>query len=893
MTTPSRFAERLLSFVVRDPEWRDAVIGDLREEYARAAVRMGAARARRWHRRQSVGIALRYSAHKLVHRTPPPRWLAVAAQEPGGSWMAGLTRDLLYAWRSIRQRPALSAVILTTLALALAANSVTFALMDAIVLRPYRFAGVDRLMIVATNPADAPLLERDSVSRADFREWRAQSRTVAHWGAYQWWDANLSGVDVPETVASFHVTPGFFKLLGVTPALGREFLESEAVPGQDRRVVLGHGLWMRRFASDPSIVGKTVRLDGEPWEVVGVAPAGFQTPMGAEVWGPLAYEAGAWEDRRNDSLSVIGRLADAASLEQSRAELTAIIDTQRRDHPDTNTNRFARVVSFTDGMADPGAGPFMAIWQAAAGLLLLIACANIANLLLARGSERSQEYAVRLALGASRTRLFTQNILEGLVLALLAVAASLPLTWAGLGLSRASLPPSIIRFVPGWEFIHIDLRLFVLTALLATAAMLVFSLTPAVQAVRSQVADHLRQMGRTMTPGRSRQWLRSVLATSQVALALALLFASAIVITAAERAVNGALGFDKNNVLVATLVLPERTYADDDKRRQFATRVMDTIGAVPAVSDVGLTTNIPAGFSNNGRRFWPEGVQLAEADVRNVNYRRVSTGYFAALRIPLTRGRGLNDADRLGSMPVALISTGLARFYWPEQDPIGKRFKVTADGDWVTVVGVTGDVVHNWFTQRQDHTVYRPMGQEAPFAMSFAVRTIAEPTAVAGEMRRAVAAADPDQPIANLSTLDSLVDERASGLTFIARSLGIVALIALVLSVMGIYSLMAFLTTQRTQEIGVRMALGAGRWQVIRATTRRAVGITIAGSVVGAALAFALGRAMQTLLFGLVTTSLLQLIGLALLLGSAALVAAYLPARRATQIDPMNALRES
>ena len=500
---------------------------------------------------------------------------------------------------------------------------------------------------------------------------------------------------------------------------------------------------------------------------------------------------------------------------------------------------------------------------------------------------------MRLALGASRARLFGQTIIEGLVLAALAVAASVPLTWIGLGLSRRALPASVIRFVPGWQFMEINFRLFVMTALLATAAMLIFSVTPALQSVRAQVADHLRQMGRTMTPGRSRQWLRSILATSQVAIALALLFGAGLVISAADRAVNGLLGFDKNNVLVATLVLPERLYPDEEKRRQFVTRVLDTVRTVPAVADAGITSSIPAGFSNQGRRFWPEGTELPDAEVRSVNYRQVSAGYFPAMRIPVTRGRALDDSDRAGNTPVALVSTTLAASYWPDQDPIGKRFKTATDGPWITVVGVTGDVVHNWFTQRRDHTVYRPLGQEAPFAMSFAVRTIGEPESIAGEVRRAVAAVDPDQPIAIMTSMNALVEERAAGLTFIANSLGIVALIALVLSVMGIYSLMAYLTAQRTQEIGVRMALGAKRWQVVRLTTVQAAKITLAGIAAGAVLAFGTGRVMQSVLSGLVATNLWHLTALVVGLTLAALLAAYLPARRAARIDPMTALRES
>ena len=865
-------------------------MGDLREEHARQVGRVGLERATRWHLRQSAGIAVRYGTARLLRRKPPVRWIAIANDEASSNRWIG-PRDVLYAWRAVKQRPGLAAVIVMTLAVALAANSTIYSMMDAIMLRPYRFPGIDRLLVVTTGAPDATFLDRENVSAADFREWREQSSTIKDWALYQWWDANLSGVDVPEQVAGFRVSPGYFALLGVTPVIGREFVAEEAQQGQHRRVVLGHALWTRRFAANPQIVGTTIRFDGEPYEVVGVAPEQFNIPDGAEVWAPLALTDTQWQNRRAADYAAFARLADGETVEAARAELTSIISTQRRDHADTNTNRLARVVIFTEGMADPGAGPFMTVSQAATILLLLIACANIANLLMARGSERSAEYSLRLALGASRARLFSQTLLEGVLLSGMAVMLSMPLLAIGLGLSRAAIPASVIRFLPGFSFIEIDLRLFAVTALLGSAAMLMFSLLPALQAVRTQVAESLRQSGRTLTSGRNRQWMRSALATTQMALALALLFASTMALSAADRAVNGVLGFDKQNVLVGQLVFPTRTYEDAEKRRQFVTKVIAAMRPTPAVAQIGVTSHIPAGFGGNTRRFFPDGVQVTEPEARVVDFRRVTTEFFGALKIPLLRGRWFDDSDRSDTTPVAVVSTAVAQRYWGDQDPIGKRFKLAIDGPLFTVIGVAGNVMHNWFVRREE-TVYRPISQDAPYTVAFAVRTIGDPTTLSGDLRRAVAAADPDQPM-SLVSLDQLVEDRAGGFTFIAQALGVVAVIALVLSILGIYSLMAYLTAQRTHEIGVRMALGAGRWQVVRATTKRALGITVAGTVVGAALAFGLGSVMQAMLQGFVTTNLVQLVAIVVMLAAAGLLAAYFPARRAAGIDPMNALRET
>lgn len=490
MTFSTRIAEHILGVVVRDSEQREAIIGDLREELSRYCARVGAVRASRWHLRQCVGIAVRYGFMRLLRRKPPVRWIVLAADESSGGNWPGATRDFRCAWRAIWQRPALSSVVVATLAIALAANSTTFSLLDALVLRPYRFAGVDRLITATTTEPDDEFFDRINVTGADFREWREQVGSVTSWSMYQWWDANLSGVDTPEQVPAFFVSPGFFALLDAAPATGREFVEAESQPGQRHRVVLGHALWSRRFASDPNIVGKSVRLDGEPYQVVGVARPGFSTPDGAELWAPLALTDQAWADRRAESYGIYGRLRDGASVEQARAELTTVVDAQRRDHPDTNSRRHARVLSFSRGMGDPGAAAFIGLWQAAALLLLLIAGANIANLLMARGAERASEYAVRLALGAGRARLFKQTVFEGLLLAFVAVIVSMPLIAIGLALSRASIPVSVLRFVPGWDFIRLNTDLFVVTVLLGTVAMVVFSILPASQAIKAHVSGY-------------------------------------------------------------------------------------------------------------------------------------------------------------------------------------------------------------------------------------------------------------------------------------------------------------------------------------------------------------------------------------------------------------------
>jgi putative ABC transport system permease protein len=834
-------------------------------------------------------LTSRFAVGRVLRRPAPARpWISAADFDESGVWRRGWLRDLRYAWRSVFRQPALAAVVVSTLALALAANATVFSIMDAIVLRPYRFEGIDRIVMVASDSPTAPVWDRESVATFDFREWQRHVKTVAVLGAAEWWNANLSEVDTPEQLPAFKVTASYFEVLQAKPRLGRLFTADSETLGQHRRVVIGHTLWQRRFAGDPAIIGKTIRLDGEPHEVVAVTEPGFDIPFGAEAWAPMAYDPAGWANRKPGSLQVIGRLAEGATVETARAELTSLVAHQREQYPDTHATREVLVTSFTVGMGDPG-GVFVAMSQAAAALLLLVACANIANLLLARGAERGQEFGVRLALGAGRGRLAGQLLIEGGILATLAVTASLPLSWIGLEMSRGGIPPGVLRFVPGWRYLGVDLAVLAVTAALAIAATLLFSLLPAVHAWRSG-ADALRHSGR-VTGSRQRHHARNALASAQVALSLALLFGSGLMLSAADRAVNGALGFDKSRLMTAQLVLPERPHANAELRRQFVAQVVERMQANPAAEVVAVTNSLPYSQTNPSDQIFPEGQMLDPQEALDADVRRVSPPFFSVLRIPLVAGRLFTEDDREDTAAVAIVSQSFARRYWPDQDPLGRRFRTSADGPWLTVVGVAADVLHNWFLNQRRPTYYRPLAQESSPSLAFAIRTTGNPEALAGDLRRAIREADPNQPIDKLMTMDEVVADRTGGLSFIARALGVIALIAFALAMAGVYSLVAYIVSQRTKEIGVRVALGASWWQVIRLTTGVALKIAIAGAVAGTIMAIAVGRVMQSMLRGIVTSDPLTLTGLVLVIVAVALTAAFLPARRAANLEPTAALR--
>ncbi|MEZ5294423.1 MAG: ADOP family duplicated permease [Vicinamibacterales bacterium] len=890
--TPPATAERLLRATVRDDEWRESITGDLREEFAAVAGVRGRASARRWYWQQVLPLAIRFLVSRLVPSAAPPRRrITIVELERASTLGSGWGREFRHAWRALAQRPALSAVIVLTLAVALAANAVIFNLADALYLRPFRFQDVDRLvMVVADEVGVRPFIDRQSVAPADFVDFTRRAATVTSLRAADWWDPNFSGVDLPEQVPGFKVSPGYFELLGVAPLLGRTFTADEGRPEAGRVVILSHAFWVRQFAADTGVLGRTVRLDGEAYEVIGVMPPRFAIPFGADVWGPLASDEATWARRDRGYLMAFGRLTPGQTIASADAEFRGIAARLAVEYPETNRRRPASVVGFTRGMGDEGVGPFVAIWQAAALLLLLVACANIANLLLARGTERQPEFAVRLALGAGRARLVQQLFIEGLCLATLGVGLGAGLAAVAARYTRSFLPADIVRFVPGYEFLGLDTGVLGAMAALGVLATVAFSLLPALHLTGSATALSAFGSTRSATAPRNRQWLRSTLAGGQVALALTLAVATALIHGAVDTAVNGALGFDKRGLATAQLTLPERPYESLERRRQFVDAALERLRGLPGVTSAAAVWSLPYGGSSSSRPFTPEGAP-ADAQAKDVGFQRATPDYFATFAVPLLSGRGLTDADRPGTPEVAVVSRLLAEQYWPGTDPLGRRFRLANDGPWITVVGVAGDVIQDWFTGRSEPTVYRPMRQDPPLSMTLVARTTAPPGALAAEIRRAVSAIDPDQPVLKAASMDEVVDERLAGVGYFATILTVMSGIALALALTGIYSLMAYLTARRTKEIGVRVALGATARQVQRLAASRAAGIVAGGVVAGAVLATALGRVMQSVLFGLVSPSAVVVVTAVVALAVVTMAAGYLPARRAAAQDPWQALR--
>ena len=872
-----RFAEWLLRRALRDDRERDMVLGDLHEELP--------TRGAAWCCRQAIAIAI----HALLRRTPAP-----SPTPSGDFFMRIFLKDVKYAWRSLFKRPVLTVTVALTLALGLGANAAIFNLIDRLVLRPFPALDPDNVVMIAeTGPRLS--YRRETTSPANFLDWRASADSVAHMTAMLWWDANLVDREDPERLQGAQVSSGFFEALGIRPALGRGFVRDDETFGRHHVVVLSDAVWKRRFDGDPNVIGRSVMINGEPHQVIGVAPRRFGFPDGAELWAPIAFDPRQAPRRDSRYLTVIGRVQAGKTFDEVATQMNVLSARLARDYPDANRDHGVRVYTLTQGMMDEGSGPMLSLWQASAFVVLLIACANIANLMLARAAERRREIAVRLALGASRARVVRELLTESVLLSLIAVPPALGFAWICLYLMRISMPARIMRFVPGFESLGPDLPLLGFTLALALLTACIFGILPALQAARSKVSDALKEGGRTAT---GRQLLRRGIVVAEMSIALPLLVAAGLGVLGTNRLLRGPQGYNPDGLLTMKLLLPDRSYPDDAARRRFVERALDAVAAVPGVEHVTVANALPSSGSNSSVAIELDG-QIS-ADPRNlptVDNRTVGSQHFETMQIPLKRGRGFTPADREGTAFVAIVSEAMAAKYWPGEDPIGRRLRVrfgplrASSGPWITVVGVSGDIIQDWFNRRNVPTIYRPIAQVPTSYFGIAARTAGDPMAVAGGIRQALLRIDPAQPVFEMAAMRQVLHERMIGLQYLSAIMTVFGTLALFLAAVGLYALISYLVAQRKHEIGLRIALGATRRDVMRLTVGQALRLTLTGAAIGLALSIALSRVMESAMIGIASTDARLFAGFASVLIVTALLAGYLPARRAAAIDPMVALR--
>ena len=811
----------------------------------------------------------------------------------GWTWLSQFKQDLRYGLRMLVKNKAFTVVAVLTLGLGIGANTAIFSVVNAVLLRPLPFEQPDRLVMVwQTNVQTGSL--QDPASFLNLVDWQQQNQVFEQIAAFMPRGISLTDIDEPEQLPGSFVSANLFPALGVTPTLGRTFLPDEDRPGGGRAVILSHGLWQRRFGGDPGIIGKALTLDGASHTVVGVMPADFQFPIPGQfpipptqLWVPLAIDPGQ-ANRGDRSLFAVGRLKSGVTVGQAQAEMTLIARRLEQQYPDANTGSGVKVVPLHEQVVGR-LRPALLVLLGAVGFVLLIACANVASLLLSRAAARQKEIAIRAALGAGRLRLVRQLLTETVLLTLMGGTLVLLLAYGGMDSLKAGLPPNL----PRADEISIDRQVLGFSFVVSLFTGLLFGLVPAWQASRPDLNEVLKEGGGKGAGGQGRSRARNVLAVAEVAAALVLLVGAGLLIKSFYRLQQVNLGFNPERALSVPFALPPVRYRDGGARLAFVEQVAQRLKGLPGVQAVGGVTTLPLSMNYSTGTFAVEGRPPDPGESNIANVRVATPDYFRAMEIPLIGGRAFTEEDTFQAPAVTVINETLARRYWPGEDPIGKRIisPARADGTLTTVVGVVGDVRNDGLDDEPKPELYFPYAQNPQTHMFIVVRTANDPAGLMAAVRREVWAVDKNLPLSDLSTLEQLLDKTIAQRRFNLLLLGMFAGVALVLAAVGIYGVMSYAVTQRIHEIGVRMALGAQTSNVLRMVVGQGIRLALVGIAIGLGAALALTRLMASLLYEVSATDPLTFAVIALMLAAVALVACYVPARRATRVDPMVALR--
>ena len=809
-------------------------------------------------------------------------------------WIEQFFKDLRYGGRNLLRTPMFTLVAVITLALGIGANAAIFSVVNAVLLRPLAYKDPDRLVTllhIFSNP----------VAVANYIDWRDQSRSFEAMGAAEYWSPNLTGTDPPEHLLGLRMTQNLLPMLGVEPLLGRVFLPGEDQTGAEHEVVLSHRLWQRRFNSDPNVLGKSIVLDGQGYTVIGVMPLEFKFApfwaIHAELWAPLAF-GDRIHNRGGNSLRVFARLKPGVTLREARAEVATITARLEKQYPGTNRDVF--VTPLKENVVGKVETPLLVL-LGAVGFVLLIACANVAHMLLARTADRQKEIAVRTALGAGRWRVMRQFLTENLLLAALGAAAGLLLAmWGTRGLVLLS-PAKLPRV----DMVAIDtpVVLFLLGVTVLTA--LAFGLAPAWHAAIGNLSGALKEGGRGGTDGIRRNRLRSFLVASEFALAFILLIGAGLMIRSFFALQSVDPGFNPHRVLAMVVSVAGSNEADAERRALFYRQLLDRVRALPGVESAGGINHLPLAGDIWGWSFNIEGrPKPRPGESPGAVYRVVMPGYFETMRLPVLRGRAITERDDARVPGVVLINERAASQYWPGEDPIGKRMSFEADAYklpiWLTVIGVVKNAKQSDWADDIDPEAYLAALQNRDFLgavgshiayLTLVVRTSGDPAALAAPVKRTVWSFDRNLPISEVVTMDRVVADATAEPRFEMLLLSVFAAIALLLAAVGIYGVMSYSVSRRTHEIGIRISLGASRADVLRMVVRQGMVQVLAGTAVGVAGALLLSRLMAGMLYGVRPTDPATFAAVGIVLGLAALAATGVPARGATRIDPMVALR--
>ncbi|PYR95230.1 MAG: hypothetical protein DMF84_01950 [Acidobacteria bacterium] len=815
-----------------------------------------------------------------------------ASQGASGALTVGAAfgRDVRHAVRLLRARPGFATVAVLTLALGIGANTAIFSVVRSLLLEPLPFPEAERLVMLWEADANDPS-RSTIVSAPNYLDWRRSARSLEETGIWEYQSLNLSGDREPERVPGMRVSASTFAMLHVSPHLGRTFTASEDEPGHDV-VIISDGLWRRRFGARADIVGRRMRINGQSFEIIGVMPPDFRfTHRTTALWTPIAFnEQDA--NRSSHSFLAAARLRRGVTITDAKAELDAIGRALATEHPDSNKGD---TVTLTV-MNELGVGelkPTLFALAGAVALVLLIACVNVANLLLAQASSRRQEFAVRAALGASRWRVARQLVAEGIVIAVLGGAAGLAVAAGATSLLEGVLPRSIVS-APFREAAGIRLDPWVLgfTFGIAVLTGLCFSLAPMIGLKRAAAFD-LKAAGDRGATGQLRA-ARAMLVAAEVALALVVLVAAGLMVKSLLRLVSVDPGLDPRNVLVLEMTLPQPDFYGPPERQHFCDEVAARIGSLPGILSVGAISHLPFSGANAGRGFSIEGRQFAPGENASAAYRLTCPGYFHTMGIALVKGRDFDARDATSAPAVVIFNEEAVKRYWPNEDPIGKRIKLghaDSSNPWMTIVGIVRSVRHFGLDEEVRREMFRPYSQAAWPVMSVVVKTAADPAGFTTSIRSALQRIDPDLPVSRVATMETIERDSMGSRQFPMLLFSAFGAVALALAIIGVYGVVSYLVAQRSREIGIRVALGAQRAQVLRLVVAGALRPVIVGLAIGSIAAFFATRLLGTLLFKVKPGDPSVLAMIAAVLAGAALLASLVPARRATRVDPVQVLR--
>jgi putative ABC transport system permease protein len=816
--------------------------------------------------------------------------------------METLIKDLRYGVRGLLKRPGFTIVAIITLALGIGANTAIFSVVNAVVLRPLPYAEPDRLMTLwETMPGS----DRRSVAPGNFVDLRTQNKTFQDMAAMFYANFNLTSDGEPDRIDGATITSNLMSVLGASAQLGRTF-QADDDEHQDRSVVLiSDGLWKRRFAADKNIIGRTITLDETPHTIVGVMSRGFQYPARSDLW-VLGRNRGAvptsliaqvptndWVHERDAHfVSVIGRLRPGVTVSRAQSDIASITQRLEQDYPKTNSGLGSNVVPLHAQVVGDVRG-MLFILLGAVGFVLLIACNNVANLMLARASQRDREIAIRTAVGASRLRLIRQLLTESLLLSIVGGLAGLIVSIWAVDLFVKLSPGDIPRLSEA----SVDLRLLGFTLLVSLVTGVGFGLLPAFQATRTNLNTSLKEGGTKSSEGRQRRGARNILVVTEIALAQVLLVGAALLAISYVRVTQIDPGFNPDRVLTAKIAPSRKTYPDPKSRSAFYTTVLEHLQSLPGVESAGMVMSLPLTGSSMNRGFRVEGRPEPKADENvTMDFQIVSPGYFSTLQIPIKHGRGLTAADTESSERVIVINSAMARQYWPNEDPVGKRLAVgesSKDTSWRTIVGVVSDNRHASLSEPPVPTAFIAYRQDLESwpRMGFVIKAKSDALSLTSAVRKELASIDRAQPVYAIEPMTNLLSTSVAQRRFIMLLLGSLSAIALTLAMVGVYGVISFSVSERTQEIGIRMALGAQAADVLKMVLGQGMSVTLIGIAIGLGAAFGLTRLLASLLFQVSPTDVRTFSVVAVVLGVVAFLACYIPARRATKVDPLVALR--